>query len=239
MHNHNFINIFIEQGGKLLYLDDPKTAHKEFGIWTGNVASWINDIGNNSGLQENWQSLGDSDLWIDGICVGSYTSWTYFRQVVRKRLNWLINLPAEIKARQTVLSKIKDSKPYIEPARIQELKSLTAVNYDLTKLIRLCDELNNSFAEECYFATAMLARAILDHVPPLFGFKNFVEVANSRSKSTKASLLNLSNSLRNIADSHLHLQIRRSESLPTARQVDFATDMDVLLSEVCRVLKKP
>jgi hypothetical protein len=47
----------------------------------------------------------------------------------------------------------------------------------------------------------------------------------------------LDRSLRNIADAHLHVQIRTSEVLPTGPQVDFRADLDVLLSEVVRVLK--
>lgn len=48
---------------------------------------------------------------------------------------------------------------------------------------------------------------------------------------------NLENSSRKIADQHLHCRIRRSESLPTARQVDFGNDLDVLLAEVARFLR--
>ena len=42
-------------------------------------------------------------------------------------------------------------------------------------------------------------------------------------------------SLRNIADTHLHSPIRTREDVPTAVQVDFAADLDVLLGEVIRV----
>jgi hypothetical protein len=45
----------------------------------------------------------------------------------------------------------------------------------------------------------------------------------------------LEKSLRNIADMHLHSPIREREDVPTAVQVDFAQDLDVLLGEVIRV----
>jgi hypothetical protein len=50
-------------------------------------------------------------------------------------------------------------------------------------------------------------------------------------------MANLNNSLRNIADAHLHVQIRQSEVLPTLQQVDFKADLDALLAEIVRILK--
>lgn len=131
---------------------------------------------------------------------------------------------------------------YVHPDRVRELNALRSANFDLIKLIRLLEELNLSYRNGCYLATAMLLRAILDHVPPIFNKRTFAEVANNYpegSRSFCASMLNLENSSRNIADQHLHCQIRRSENLPTARQVDFSPDMDSLLSEIARILKIP
>ena len=69
--------------------------------------------------------------------------------------------------------------------------------------------------------------------------KTFPEVANNYQceKSFRGSMQHLDKSLRNIADAHLHIQIRSSEVLPTGPQVDFRADLDVLLGEVVRVLK--
>lgn len=47
----------------------------------------------------------------------------------------------------------------------------------------------------------------------------------------------LNDSLRNLADSYLHVQIRKVESLPTMNQVDFRAELDALLSEASRVLQ--
>lgn len=129
---------------------------------------------------------------------------------------------------------------YVHPARLKELHAIKHKNFDLTKLLRLLEDLDLSFRNGCYLATAMLVRAILDHVPPIFGVRGFSEVANNYpgSKSFRNSMLSLENSSRQIADQHLHGQIRRSETLPTARQVDFSPDIDVLLSEIVRILKQ-
>jgi hypothetical protein len=130
---------------------------------------------------------------------------------------------------------------YVHPDRLRELSALKPAGFDLTKLLRLLEELDLSFRNGCYLATAMVLRAILDHVPPIFSVRTFAEVANNYpgSKSFRESMLNLENSSRNIADQHLHCQIRSSENLPTARQVDFSPDVDSLLSEIARILNRP
>ncbi len=56
-------------------------------------------------------------------------------------------------------------------------------------------------------------------------------------KVSKKSMLHLNNSLRSIADSYLHQQIRNKETLPNATQVSFQQDMDRLLEEIIRKLK--
>ncbi len=138
----------------------------------------------------------------------------------------------------TSMPSLGNSDHYVDPNRIAELKALTSVQFDLIKLIRLCEELNSSYNNNNYLSVIMLVRTILDHIPPLFGFKTFVEVANNYGgKSMKKSLQNLQNSSRNIADAHLHETIRSKETLPHKTQVDFRNDLDVLLSEIVRLLK--
>jgi hypothetical protein len=129
--------------------------------------------------------------------------------------------------------------PYVDPGRLDELRTLGVQSFDLTKLIRLCEELNTCYANGCFFATAMLTRAIVDHVPPILGCSRFSEVANNYagSRSFKQSMQHLDNSLRKIADAHLHSQIRGKETLPNTTQISFSNDLDVLLAEVVRVLK--
>lgn len=88
-------------------------------------------------------------------------------------------------------------------------------------------------------ATAMLVRAVTDHVPPIFGARNFAEVANNypAPRSFTEQMKQLDASLRKIADSHLHQPVRKMEVLPLAPQVDFRGALDVLLSEVVRLLQ--
>lgn len=132
----------------------------------------------------------------------------------------------------------KSAEVFIDPERLSQLRSAKTTDYDLSRLVRLCEEIDIAFAQGCHHAVAMLTRSILDHVPPIFGVKSFAEVANGYpgSRSFKEIVQHLDNSPRKIADAHLHTQIRKNESLPTRTQVDERQRIDVLLSEVVRVL---
>jgi hypothetical protein len=103
--------------------------------------------------------------------------------------------------------------------------------------VALLHELNDCHQNRDYFAIAALVRAVIDHVPPLFGCKTFTEVASSYagSRSFKDSMNHLEGSARKIADQHLHSRIRRAEVLPNITQVDFSNDLDVLLAEIVRI----
>lgn len=67
----------------------------------------------------------------------------------------------------------------IADSRIMELGVVSSPDFDFRKLVRLCEEINKAYSEGCYFATAVLTRGLLDHIPPVFGFKTFSEVANN------------------------------------------------------------
>ncbi len=131
------------------------------------------------------------------------------------------------------------SDNFVDKLRMNQLNAITSKEYDLTRLLELCNELNVCYANECYLAVAMLTRALLDHVPPIFGFNTFSEVANNYTsqRSFKESMLHLDISCRNIADTHLHVLIRNKEVLPSKIQVNFANDVDVLLAEIIRILR--
>jgi len=129
---------------------------------------------------------------------------------------------------------------FVHPTRIIELKGIKSKKFDLSKLIKLCEELNNNSATKNNFSSSLLVRSVIDHIPPIFGFANFSLLANNYSDGTrsfKKAMLNLDNSLRNIADNNIHSQIRKKEVLPTTTQSDFTPELDLLLSEIVRSLK--
>ncbi|KAB1230848.1 hypothetical protein [Chryseobacterium viscerum] len=142
---------------------------------------------------------------------------------------------------ELLLKKISEKKSnnshFIDPNRLIELRNITNNNFDLSRLIRFCEEIDDAFLSENYLSVGMLLRGIIDHIPPIFGCKNFSEVTNNYngSKSFKKSMEHLNVSLRNISDSYLHTHIRKKESLPNKTQIDFSRDLDVLLSEIIRI----
>lgn len=69
--------------------------------------------------------------------------------------------------------------PYVDLRRIDELRAISSSKFDLTKLIRLCEELNSSHNNGNLFAIAMLTRAIIGHVPPIFSLAKFAEVSSN------------------------------------------------------------
>jgi hypothetical protein len=139
-----------------------------------------------------------------------------------------------------ILNKLEQTESFVDVNRLNELRTINSSNFDLAKLIRLCEELNICYANECFFAVAPLIRAILDHVPPIFDYSSFAEVCNnySGSRSFKEIVTHLEKSCRKIADDYLHVQIRNRETLPNRTQVNFSSGLDVLLAEVVRRLKE-
>jgi len=140
---------------------------------------------------------------------------------------------------QKVILKSK-SDSYVDKGRLDEIKALKSSEFDFSRLIKMLNELNSAFDNNNYISVIALLRAVIDHVPPLFGHKSFKEVANnySGSRSFKRATKNLEIFSRDIADSYLHTQIRQAESLPTKTQVDFTNVLDTLLSEIVRLIKE-
>ena len=155
------------------------------------------------------------------------------------------DLPAvDVKLDQLLLEYEKSlpsykTDPYVAEERIAELAEIEKPKFDTAKLIRLLRELNVAYSSDSHFTVGILVRATLDHVPPVFGCTSFTEVANNYkgTKSFKGAMQRLNDSLRNLADSYLHVQIRKIESLPTMNQVDFRAELDALLYEVSRLLQ--
>ncbi|TAJ84705.1 hypothetical protein [Reyranella sp.] len=127
---------------------------------------------------------------------------------------------------------------YVNKERLEALRRLSGDKFDLKKLIRLCEELNSNYNAQNYLSTAILLRAILDHVPPLFGYKGFQEVTANYAgeRSFKEAMTHLNGMSRKIADQLLHGVARRSDALPNATQVNFSQGLDVLLAEIERLL---
>ena len=122
---------------------------------------------------------------------------------------------------------------YVAAERLDKLRAAKSTSFDLSKLIRMCEELNLAWSNESYYSVAALLRALLDHVPPIFAQPNFVSVvAQTSGKSLKAHLEALGIAARNNADLHLHEQIKAQHTLPTSTQVDQRSHFYHLLGEI-------
>lgn len=165
-------------------------------------------------------------------------AWNDAIEEGKQRLDFLRNHLAYLPTKQIVTTQIEINEPFVSNDRLNELRSISSSLFDLTKLIRLCEEINIAYNVELYHCVAMIGRGIIDHVPPIFGKPNFAEVAGGHgTRSFKDSMNNLNKSLRKIADAHIHSQIRNKEVLPNKTQVNFSSDLDVLLSEIYRISK--
>lgn len=150
-------------------------------------------------------------------------------RLINAKIDLLMRAPSKDKA-----VKIE----YVSESRLSELRSIVSKQYDLKRLVRLCEEVNICYSNNCYHAVAVLTRAILDHIPPIFKSKNFSEVANNYSggKSFSEIAKKLDGITRKIADKHLHTPVRTKEVLPSEPQIDNKQGMDVLLAEIVRIL---
>lgn len=129
---------------------------------------------------------------------------------------------------------------FVNDDRFSELAALATSPFDTMKLCQMVRELNSAYCEKSFLSCIYLVRAILDHVPPIFTCASFAEVANNYNgggRSFREAMLHLQLTSRKIADAHLHSQIRSAESIPNKNQVEFRSDIDVLLAEIIRVLR--
>lgn len=130
---------------------------------------------------------------------------------------------------------------YVHASRLRDLRMAQGGSWDLSKLVRLCEELNVADANDCTMSVGMLLRAIKDHCAPIFGQPNFSGVLNNVSfpSSTKRLLERFDLSLKHIADSYLHEHVRAKEQLPSPAQVNFKPELDALLAQVLLALPGP
>lgn len=178
----------------------------------------------------------------DPHTIDFYLNFTDIWKVIQDYFITQRKYADEAQTYKQIRNTTNDFSNFVDLERIEELEKLSQDRFDLSKLIRLCEELNSNHASKNYYSIALLTRAIIDHIPPVFGLKNFTELANNyksenNERSFKKQMSHLNNSLRSVGDTSIHSQIRSSESTLNMTQVDFRSDLDVLLAEIVRILK--
>lgn len=127
---------------------------------------------------------------------------------------------------------------YIDENTLLRLRKIENENFDLSRLVNFCHELNDNYSLENYYSCAMLLRAILDHIPPIFGKTSFSDVASQHGgKSLKKVLHPLDETAKKIGDDYLHKQISKKVLTVTKTQVSFQANLDMLLNEVAAILE--
>ncbi|MBD2255760.1 hypothetical protein H6G14_31780 [Nostoc parmelioides FACHB-3921] len=140
-----------------------------------------------------------------------------------------------------VVLNLKSELPdnYVNYQIIEYLKLVKSSKFDLDKLVGFCEELNSSFNSGNYIASILVIRAIINHIPPIFGQQTFHQVISQVSKSRRELFKPLEEIARDVADLHTHDVIRHKENLPTRNQVEpFKPNLEFLLQEILVEMEK-
>lgn len=127
---------------------------------------------------------------------------------------------------------------FIEESIIINLRAVSNPNFDLRKLIQFCEELNSNYKTNNFLSCILILRAVLNYVPPIFGYHSFAQVVSQSGRSLKDIFGVLENECRKVADLHTHLPISKNESLPTKNQIEpFKVQFEILIVEIYKTLK--
>jgi len=156
----------------------------------------------------------------------------------KEETNTLLKNPHLIELKRKKL-KSRNEIPYIEIGYIEDLKKIKSKTFGLKKLIRLCEEINSAAQNENYITLAILQRAFIDYVPPIFNYKKFSDIIqnyNAAGKSFREAMIKLE-PMRKIADLHIHNNAQKDDLIPTFNQVNFSQPLDLLISEIIKILR--
>ncbi|MER6329264.1 hypothetical protein ABT298_07980 [Streptomyces sp. NPDC001034] len=209
----------------------PEILNHEPPTWGGSKwtedGEWIRDLGRNisryAGINDVKSYVARvSELMPEPVAIGAEQVQTGPR----------LRLPQPVVVRQLPISvsgfysepeESAEPEPqppasvYVDESLIEELEAKhSTTKWSLNKLLQLMRELNSNYAMENPYACHMLLRAILDHVPPVFGVNNFERLASSPPQDWKATDKDYLRQLKNFkpqGHDALHRQIRESADL--------------------------
>ena len=129
---------------------------------------------------------------------------------------------------------------FIDASLLERIRKLRSKKFDLAKLLRFAEELNENFDRGNYLSCALLMRAIINHVPPLFGYTTFGQVVANSAKSVKALLNHLEEGARDVGDLHTHDTVNRFSMPPPRNQLEpYKAPLEVLFNEIERCVGTP
>jgi hypothetical protein len=124
--------------------------------------------------------------------------------------------------------------PYVNTQVVDAIRAKQGglTTFEVTKLLGLIDELNDNYAHRNTYASHMLLRGVLDHIPPIFDCKDFAEVVNNYSwgRTDKRYIKRLAD-FRDQADDALHRQISAKACVLDFDDMPASVGVDRLLQE--------
>jgi len=127
---------------------------------------------------------------------------------------------------------------YISQDLIDNLKGLKSSKFDLKKLIAYLDEINFNYSNKKILSCILIGRAILNHIPPIFGYEKFTEFVNNRSSTLKKLFSQLEDGFRKFGDLHSHELIDLKDNSPNFSEIEtYKPHFEKLISEVIGKLK--
>ncbi|MEN8253729.1 MAG: hypothetical protein ABFQ62_05140 [Patescibacteria group bacterium] len=157
-------------------------------------------------------------------------------EAMNRAIEFLDNLKHEPKISNNKIDSSENGE-FLDKNTLLELKSIKSEKFDTKKLLKFCEELNDSYSRENYLSCTLLIRAVLNHIPPIFGHTSFSQVVAHSGKSIKKVLSQLGQSSRPIADLHTHILIRKKEQLPSKHQIEpYKPSFEILIQEIINTL---
>lgn len=126
-----------------------------------------------------------------------------------------------------------DLGPYIDPRITDAIRvKVGASRFNLDKLLKLIEELNDNYQDERVYATHALLRAMLDHIPPILGHRDFKTVATNYAwgRTDKRYMRRLLE-FRDQADDALHRQVSANPDLLGFDDIPTSIGVNHLLQE--------
>ncbi|WP_405095212.1 hypothetical protein [Micromonospora sp. NBC_01412] len=131
------------------------------------------------------------------------------------------------------------TRAYLNPKVLDHLRGIDGAAWDISKLSALADELDTCVGSGCVFAAHAVLRALLDHVPPLFGQKTFAGVVSSHPwGKTDGRYLNRLSFFRTQGDDALHRQISKRPDLLMIDDLPEGAAVNALLQGCIAQLQK-
>lgn len=173
-----------------------------------------------------------------------YWATASFLIVAVEQLNEFLYLIDKVVAQnksfeQNTRSKDSGRTAYVDKNTLLRISRVENDDFDLSRLTLFCNELDDNYSLGNYHSCAMLLRAILDHIPPIFGKANFADVCTQHGgRSFRDIMTPLNETAKKIGDDYLHTQISKKVLAVTKTQVSFQANLDILLNEVAAILEQ-